>query len=406
MRLTRRHGRLGALIGATGLAVAMFATGTTGAIAEQDVMTGQEDADALREAAGSTGAIIVTRDGDSIEEFGSGTTDSGDDIVPDGNDQFRVASNTKMFVSTVLLQLADEGQLDLDSAIGEHLPGLVEGDGIDESQITVRQLLQHTSGLAENLTLDVIVDPTLQWFPPDPVQMTELGLRHGAEFEPEDDFLYSNTGYTVLGLLIEELTGQDVGDAIDERVSQPLGLQETSYAYAGMKEMSEPHFRGYIGVPPLLLDVSEREPGLWAGAGALVSSGSDMTTFADALVGGQLLSDSMLDEMQTTFGDTGYGLGIGESELSCGAAWGHSGHVPGYMSFTFADGEGKSVFAAFNATTFNADEVTEQVTGIVDSALCGPDSDGSATLSDALSAAIDDAQEQGEAIRDQDGDKE
>lgn len=394
MRFPRRRYQIGALLGVTGAAVAVFAAT---AVADPAALDGQAEADALVAAAKSTGSVVVVDDNGTIEQYGSGTTTNGHDDVPDADDQFRVASNTKMYVSTVLLQLAEEGTLDLDAPIGEHLPGLVQGEGIDESTITVRDLLRHSSGLADNLTLDVIADPSLQWFPPTPEDMVGKGTRHGSQFEPGSDFLYSNTGYTVLGLLIEKLTGQRIGEAIDERIVQPLGLKETSYAYAGDKEMQGAHFRGYLGAPPALFEVSGHEPGIWAGAGALVSSGSDMTTFLNALLGGELLSDASLEAMKTPYEDNHYGLGLQEAELSCGKAWGHTGHVIGYVSFSFTDGNGKSVFAAVNTSPGIADPM-EQFGKTMDAALCGTDATGEVTFSDVVATEFEQAEEQAEAV--------
>lgn len=357
---------------ALGLSVTVLAPGA-GAAGVDDA-----DADALREAAQSTGAVVVIGDGSDGSTYASGTTRSGADDLPTGTDRFRVASNTKMYVATVLMQLADEGELDLDAPIGDYLPGLVEGEGIDEQRITVRQLLQHTSGLANNLTPDVIFDPRLQWFPPTPKQMVGLGLRHGSQSEPGTTFTYSNTGYTVLGLLVEKLTGQRIGDALADRIIEPLGLEETGYAYAGQKELQGQHFRGYLGVPPALFEVTGHEPGIWAGAGALVSSGSDMTVFLDALVDGKLTSRASLAEMQQTFKDSGYGLGIGRAKTSCGTAWGHSGHVLGYVSFTYSNGE-DTVFLGVN--TSNVPNDPSEIAGkLIDEALCGPDDGARATL--------------------------
>ncbi|MGH8794797.1 MAG: serine hydrolase domain-containing protein [Stackebrandtia sp.] len=397
MGFPRGRRRAGILIGAFGLSAALFAAN---AIAEPSAAADAEDADALRAAALSTGAVVVTRDGESVEQYGSGTTRFGTDDAPDGDDQFRVGSNTKMFVSTVLLQLVEEGLLDLDAPIGEYLPGLVTGEGIDESRITVRQLMQHTSGLADNLTVDVLVDPTLQLNAPTPEHMASLGLRHGSQSEPGAEFLYSNTGYTVLGLLIEELTGQRVGEAIDERIVAPLGLDETWYAYAGDKEIPDAHFSGYLGAPPLVFDVTGYEPGVWAAAGALLSSGADLTEFLDALLGGELLSEAMLDELRTTHGDSGYGLGIVKAELTCGTAWGHSGHVIGYLSFAFADGAGRSVFAAVNASPTDLTDPAEEVGRVVDAALCGSDGESPAQFSDGVTAELEHAEEAAAATYD------
>lgn len=375
MRLIRkRYLGIGVALGAIGLSASLVATN---AFAGPVSAVSQDDADALRAAAKSTGSVVATRDGDATEQFGSGSTKRGAKDVPDADDEFRIGSNTKMFVSTVLLQLVDEGKLDLDAPIGKYLPGLVTGKGLDENAITVRNLQQHTSGVADNLTTDVIIDPTLQLFPPKAEKMVGKGTRHGSQFEPGSKWEYSNTNYSILGLLVEKLTGQRIGEAIDERISKPLGLEETKFAYPGEKKIKEPHFSGYVGISPVLLDVSGHEPGIWTAAGALLSSGSDMNVFLNSLLNGKLMSAESLKAMQTTFGDSHYGLGIGQMETSCGTAWGHSGNVLGYSSFAYSNGSGKSVFAAINTSA----NPVEQVEKLVDSALCGDDA-GKATLPD------------------------
>lgn len=374
MTINRRLVSRLASIAAIGMAASLIAP-----IAPAGAADHGEEADALREAAQSTGSIITIRDDALSDTYSSGSTRAGADAKPTDVDRFRVASNTKMYVSTIVLQLVEEGKVDLDAPIGEYLPGVVVGDGFDETAITVRSLLQHTSGIADYATPDVIFNPQYQWFPPKPAELIGLGLRHGSQSTPGTTMAYSNTGYVILGELIEKVTGQRIGDVIDERIVGPLGLDETTYAYAGQKQIPGPHFSGYIGVPPLLFETSGHEPGLFGAAGALLSSSSDMTVFVDALVGGDLLSEESLAEMETTFKDTGYGLGLFRLTTSCGPAWGHNGHVPGYVSFAIADGEGKSVFAAVNTSPTVADPA-QQFSDIIDSALCGSASTGKAKL--------------------------
>lgn len=359
---------------AIGACTAVLASTAPGAAAEPDH---QAQVDAIRNAAKTTGAIAVVKDGDDSATYASGSIRAGADVTPNEDDRVRVASNTKTFVATVILQLVDEGEIDLDAPIGSYLPGLVTGKGIDENTITVRQLLQHTSGIADYDDPQVIFNPRYQWFPPSPRDMITIGLNKGSQSAPGRAWSYSNTGYVILGQLVEKVTGQRIGDAIQERISAPLGLEETTYAYAGEKKIEGRHFAGYVGIPPALFEVSGHEPGLWSSAGALISSGSDMTTFSDALLRGELMSDGSLAEMKKTFSaDEPYGLGLGEVATSCGTAWGHNGSVPGYMTFSYADGKGRSVFAAYNTGAPMVTDASEQVLAVIDSALCGDEATG------------------------------
>ncbi|UYM05438.1 serine hydrolase domain-containing protein [Solicola gregarius] len=365
-----------AAMAAFGIATTIVAPACPATAADGD---GDAQAGALRQAAQSTGSIITVRNDGSATTYASGSTSSGANDEPTDADKFRVASNTKMYVSTIVLQLVEEGEVDLDESIGTYLPGVVVGDGIDENVITVRNLLQHTSGIADYATPDVVFNPQYQWVPPKPADLIRLGTRRGSQSKPGTAMAYSNTGYVILGELIEKITGQRIGDVIDERIVNPLGLEETMYAYAGEKAIPGPHFSGYIGVPPLLFETSGHEPGLFGSAGALLSSGSDMTVFVDALVGGDLLTEESLAEMETTFKDTGYGLGLFQLKTSCGVAWGHNGHVPGYLSYAIADGDGRSMFAAVNTSPTVADP-SQQFADTIDSAMCGSESTGKATL--------------------------
>lgn len=388
MRTIRRsHIRAASVIGALGLAAGLLAAGTSSA----STMDGKDQADALRKVAGSPGALVVVKDGDSIESYGSGTTRLGTRDEPTAQDRMRVASNTKMFVSTVLLQLADDGKLDLDAPIGQYLPGLVTGDGIDENTITVRQLMRHTAGLATFPGPDVLLDPSLQLDPPEPEQMVERGMRPGSQSEPGAEFRYSNTGYTVLGLLAEKLTGQRLGDALHDRIIEPLGLRETSYAYPGDKRIDGPHVTGYWGVPALMADVTGYEPGILAGAGALVSSGSDLAVFVEALLDGKLISDVRLAEMRETFKDTGYGLGLLNGKLSCGRpVWGHSGNVPGYFTYVLSDGE-RTVFTGVNLSPVGltpADATHQEMLRIFESEFCGTNELSGTKLPEAFDAEL------------------
>ncbi|MFP3992600.1 serine hydrolase domain-containing protein [Streptomyces sp. E11-3] len=272
------------------------------------------------------------------------------------HDRFRAASITKTFVATVLLQLQGEGELDLDDTVEEWLPGVVHGNGHDGSKITVRRLLNHTSGI-----YDYTVDPEFarKTFGKDflkhrydthrPDELVGIAMTHKPLFEPGEKWSYSNTNYVLAGMIIEKVTGKAYGDEIRQRVIKPLGLRATSVP-GTEHTMPRPSSRAYskLSDKPVgkTYDVTEFNPSLAGAAGEMISDSGDLNRFYRALFGGRLLPAEQLKEMKETIPIEGvqnvtYGLGLIKSELSCGKeVWGHAGGIHGSNSWavTTADG--------------------------------------------------------------------
>jgi len=217
--------------------------------------------------------------------------------------RYRVGSITKTFVATAVLQLVGEGRLRLDDPVAQLLPHLLANG----EQITVRQLLNHTSSLP-----DYTADPELfagvaenrVW---QPRELVALAERQPQLFTPGSVWGYSNTNYIVAGLLVEAVTGRPLARELDRRIFSPLRLDHTSFP-ATTSRLSGYHAHGYIstefiptadGQP---LDVTGYNPShAWA-AGAIVSNAADVSTFYAALLGGRLLDRHLLREMQETVG--------------------------------------------------------------------------------------------------------
>jgi D-alanyl-D-alanine carboxypeptidase len=309
-------------------------------------------------AAGVPGAMVYARDRRTQWTVTGGTGEVGVDDPIRPWDRVRVASNTKMFVATVVLQLVGEHRIALDAPIERYLPGLVRGNGYDGDKITVRQLLQHRSGMADYVT-DVLADPTANDHPWRPEELVAMGLSHPPLFPPGRGWAYSNTGYIVLGMLVHAVTGRDIGTEITDRLIRPLGLHETSYPKAGDKSIPGPHAHGYFAFPGRpVADFTALEPSLPGSAGSLISTGPDLTRFVHALLSGRLLRHDLLAEMRRTVPAQGgdYGLGIREYPLPCGGeAWGHAGDMPGYDTFTMVTEDGRAAFAVANGHQTNGD---------------------------------------------------
>jgi D-alanyl-D-alanine carboxypeptidase len=307
------------------------------------------------------GAAITFGDGHHDVTLSSGSRDALVHHPIESDDAVRVGSDTKMFVAAVVLGLVADGTVDLDAPIDRYLPGAlrypagtVPGDpaAYDGRTVTVRQLLQHTAGVPDyGADLPYLLNPVHQVRPPRPEDLVAHAVRNGPTHVPGATFAYSNTGYALLGMLVEAITGRSLGTEIAARVAGPLGLAGTFFAERGQKAIPGAHVRGYLTrLAPL--DVTNFEPGVWGPAGALVSTPDDMNTFISALLAGELLAPAQLAEMQSVvpYGTGGYGLGIVSVPLSCGTAWGHAGFVAGYQTFGLGLPNGRHAFLTLNTT--------------------------------------------------------
>ncbi|WJV48682.1 serine hydrolase domain-containing protein [Streptomyces flavofungini] len=313
--------------------------------------------------------------GQAVDPHGTwtGTAGLGDlrTRAPRGaQDHFRVGSITKTFTAVVLLQLAAEGGVDLDDTVGEWLPGLVEGNGHDGDAITVRRLLNHTSGIH-----DYVADPRFRRLRFTPEFMkhrfetrsaeawVRMAMSHRPQFRPGTGWGYSNTNYLLAGMIVERATGRPYGEEIRARVIDPLGLRHT--VVPGTRTtLPRPSSRAYSKLsvesraPSTTYDVTELNPSEAGAAGEMISSSADLNRFYRALLGGRLLPDEQLAQMKETVPakelgpDVGYGLGLMRVRLPCGTAvWGHGGGIQGSQSEAMATGDGRRALAV----NFNGD---------------------------------------------------
>jgi D-alanyl-D-alanine carboxypeptidase len=270
----------------------------------------------------------------------SGTAERGSDgAAVTADAQFRIASITKMFVATVVLQLAEEDRLDIDRPVADYLPEFAH-----DPRITVRQLLNHTSGIPDygrtkEFNEGLIADRDRRWTT-DEVLALVAAVR--PDFDPGTDYLYSNTGYILLGQVIEAVTGSTWAVEVRRRILEPLQLTHTFAA--GMEPVPGGVLPGYIDVD-MDGDVENVETGNpWTSlettegaAGAMVSTAGDLATFAKALFGGRLLRSATLQEMVAPGAhhprNSNYGLGVVISRPDYRlTTWGHGGFTLGFIS--------------------------------------------------------------------------
>ncbi|MFF4814295.1 serine hydrolase domain-containing protein [Kitasatospora sp. NPDC001309] len=317
---------------------------------------------------GLPGVTAEVRDHGSTWYGQSGTADlaTGQKFKP--QDRFRIGSTTKTFVATALLQLEAEGKLTLDDSVEQWLPGLVDGNGYDGSKITLRQLLNHTSGIA-NFAMDETVSKEFRgeaflqhrFDRFTPRQLVGIGIGVKPSFAPGTSWEYSDTNYVLAALVVEQATGHSLAQEIADRFAKPLHLKSTYEPAADDTGIQGPHGRFYSKLGPFdaptlpVHDVTELSPSWGYGSGDMISTVGDLSTFFQALLGGRLLPPAQMAEMVTMkdpkAGPTGwipnshYGLGIGSITLSCGEVWGMGGAINGSWSYTFGSRDGRHMMS-------------------------------------------------------------
>jgi D-alanyl-D-alanine carboxypeptidase len=310
------------------------------------------------------------------DDTGSWTVTSGVAVVNTNRaiaptDHFRAASQTKTFTAVLVLQLVDDGLVDLDAPVERYLPGVVTGNGYDGNAISVRQLLNHTSGIARDA-----VNPTAnQDGSYSLAELVRAGLTQAPLFAPGAGWGYSNVNYYLAGMLVERLTGQPYDRLVTSRVIEALGLDDTVFPAPADRSLPEPYVPGYGGgrFPPFYFwyeTTFTLEMSAVNSAGAMTSTQKDLVSFHLALEDGDLVSPAALAEMREVVPDTHYGLGLMHLPLSCGGeAWGHAGDLTtGHSSLTMVTSDGRFASLVTNTFVNNTDAPTRL--DVIDSALC------------------------------------
>lgn len=282
---------------------------------------------------GAVAGIWIPGRGNWMQASGIGNLQTAAPITPE--DHHRIASVSKTFVATVLLQLVDEGRLSLADTLDRFASAVPNSD-----RITIRQLLGMSAGI-----FNYVNDPGFEHsYTSDPLlpfprrQILEILSRHEPDFAPGEQVRYSDSNYFLAGFIIEQLTGRSASAEITSRVLEPLRLHGTSLP--DTPQMPRPHARGYGATPgaPELRDITESNPEVPWTAGAMVSTLHDLRVWSKALAEGALLSTSTqqerlqfapLDLGSDSGIEMGYGLGI----MDLHGFLGHAGAIFGYSTW-------------------------------------------------------------------------
>ncbi|MEV1169901.1 serine hydrolase domain-containing protein [Nonomuraea sp. NPDC049784] len=401
--VTRPRGMVFRRVAVTALAAALLAgTATAGtAAADSGVAVPKaaagQDRPELQNAmqafvdAGFLGAQLRVHDQRGEWVGSAGVRKLGQTAKPPTNGRFWAGSVTKTFTATLVLQLVAAGKIGLDAPVAGYLPKL----GLDR-RITVRMLLQHTSGLFNYAGGETYDDGTSvpglpatgdEWLVNrfrsyTPEELVRFALSKPARFEPGTDQSYANTNYTLALLLIEKVTGRSYSEELQRRILRPLGLRDTVVP-GDRTELPGPHAHGYYRYQDAgqqkVVDISRQNLSLLAGAGDLISTTRDLHTFISALMGGKLLPNNLLAEMRKPYGKYNYGFGLFVQDLgpNCGTVYQHNGSPPhGYGALMYSSPDGTKTLTASvtwvdEATRGPAKDFQTLVDSLVKEVFCG-----------------------------------
>jgi D-alanyl-D-alanine carboxypeptidase len=328
----------------------------------------------------------VVRQGGDRTFLSSGDADADGTPISEAT-RFRIASITKPIVAALVLDAVARGEVGLDDVVGDLLPGVLRPD----PPVTVRQLLDHTSGIfdesngvatQEALEADIarLADPALRAEATADLEAGLAGKRviasdrllvalsetHDRLFPPGTRYSYSNTNYQVAAMVLEQVTGMSVADALQARIVAPLGLTRMSIA---PPDTASPEFRGYgtSATDGSLVDLTDDLT--WfgnGGNGGIIATADDLLTVMRTVVGGAYLPADLTTAMLTA-NKGSYGLGIGGYPFRCGTFFGHQGGVNGTASIAVASKDGqRGVVIAFNLR----DEGDPDLVGLAEDLLC------------------------------------
>ncbi|WP_030836988.1 serine hydrolase domain-containing protein [Streptomyces hygroscopicus] len=349
------------------------------------------------EDAGFIGITVEVRDGNRRIHARAGEAELNTGRPMPYGANYRAASVTKSFVATVVLQLVAEGRLSLSDPVEKWLPGVVSGNGNDGRRITVRNLLQHTSGV-HNYDYSEDTGDSAEDFERtrfdhvSPEQVVAGAMRHRPDFppapadDPEPDWNYSNPGYVLAGMIIQKVTGRSWAQEVRDRIIRPLGLTGT-YEPGDDPRLKAPYAHTYQRFPgsDSWTDTTFRNVSWGGAAGSLISTDRDLDRFFTALLRGRLLPPAQLAEMRRTvpvaedfqvaFPHLRYGLGLMRQPLACGGyRWGHGGDLEGATVRTgFTEGGRRSVTISTSGKTADDEQVLRAegaLQGLIDRVLC------------------------------------
>ncbi len=300
------------------------------------------------------GSVAVSKNGEVIYTKTIGLADVENNIKSTESSKYRIGSISKSFTAVLVLKAAEEKKIDLNQTIDKWFPTITNA-----KKITVKHLLSHRSGI-HNFTND---EDYLTWNtqPKTEKEMVEIIEKGGSDFEPDSKAEYSNSNFVLLTYILEKTFTKSYSDLLQEFIAEPIGLTNT-YVFGKINpnnnECKSYSFAGTWKVEP------ETDFTVPLGAGAIISTPTDLTKFADALFGGKLLANESLEIMKTI--KDGYGIGLFQIPFYENLGYGHTGGIDGFSSLYSHFAEDKISYAlTSNGSHFNNNDISIAVLSAV-----------------------------------------
>jgi D-alanyl-D-alanine carboxypeptidase len=314
--------------------------------------------DRLTEKNKAMGSLVIVKDARVLYSRAIGYSQiSGTEKKPlTAANRFRIGSITKMFTATLILQLVEEGKLKLTDTLDKFLPQVPNA-----TKITIAQILSHRSGIP-NVSREQNAQGNVNTTPITKDEHLALIVKATPDFEPDTKSLYSNSGYFLLGLIIEKLTGKSYEAVLHEKIVSKIGLRDT-YTATGNIDVNKNESLTYFMIPGGdWKQVPETHPSLLFSAGAIVSTPDDLAKFIQALFDGKIVSKETLDQMKTM--RDGEGFGMVTFAFAGKTFYGHTGGADNYGAWlAYLPEEKLAVAYTTNAKIYPVKDI---VSGVVD----------------------------------------
>ncbi|MFJ4909539.1 serine hydrolase domain-containing protein [Streptomyces sp. NPDC093249] len=372
-------------VSAPGPAGAVSAPGPAGAVSAPGPAEAVSAVVAGLPRADATAALVRVGDAEGVWRGRAGVHDLESGAPADRSARFRAGSVTKVFTAATVLQLAAEGRIDLDRTARSYLPELIPGR---YARVTVRQLLNHTHGIPAAGLPGTTVE---EWYAHrfdtyTPRELVRSAVAKPREFRPGTRQHYLNIGYTVAGLIVERVTGDDFEDQVERRILRPLGLRDT-YLPRGAAELVGPYNHGY---QTMRLDdgtTGLRDVSVWGtseawAAGDLVSTTADLERFVEELFAGRVVRGPLLAEMftlprvtdLTSGAPAAYSAGLSMKRLGGREVWGKTGGRWGYNTAVASTRDGsRTLVYSVNSTDAKGQDMNRTALGLMVAAYGLPD---------------------------------
>jgi CubicO group peptidase (beta-lactamase class C family) len=286
--------------------------------------------------------------------------------------RYKIGSNSKQITASAILLLSDEGKISLDDPVSRFFPDLTRAN-----EVTIRQLLSHTSGYEDFYPLDYVAPYMAQ--PSTPQKIMDIWGKKPLNFDPGTQWQYSNTNYTIAGAIVEKLAGQPIFDFVRARVFAPLGMKSPIDADKQPWSKNDPIGYTRFALGPPRAAVPEGSAWIFA-AGELAMTPSDMALWDISLMNGTVLKPELLKQLTTEVhlkngAGTGYGLGLGIGNSDGHRVWSHGGGTSGFISSNTTYPDDRMAITVFtNQDDPAAHEIARDIEQILKSPAVDPNS--------------------------------